>query len=79
MMRSRVRGAVSPMMHPGAIARMVVVMVAASRQHQQKRSADKGNYQLFHVSLVLSCPHIIAHFHSTGEPRFIKRQKHENP
>jgi hypothetical protein len=58
---------------------MVVVMVAASRQHQQQRSANNGNNQLFHGRLVLSCPHIIAHFHATGGTCFIKRQKHENP
>ena len=79
MMRPRVRGSVSPLMHPRTVARMVVVMVAASRQHQQQRSADNGNDQLSHVSLVLSCPHIIAHFHAAGETRFIKIQKHENP
>ena len=46
---------------------MVVVMVATTRQHQQQRNADNGNNQLSHVSLVLSCPHIIAHFHAAGE------------
>ena len=67
MMRSGVRRSMSAMVHPGTIARMVVVMVAASRQHQQQRSADNGNNQLLHVSLVLSCPHIIAHFSCGGE------------
>ena len=58
----------STRVHRRAVIRMVVVvMVAASRQHQQQRSADNGNNQLFHVRLVLSCPHIIAHFHATGE------------
>ena len=60
----------SAMMHPRTIVRMVVVMVAASRQHQQQRSADNGNNQLSHVSLILSCPHIIAHFHAGWENRW---------
>ena len=68
MMGTRVRRSMSTMIHPRTIVRMVMVMmVTASRQHQQQRGTDNGNNQLFHVSLVLSCPHIIAHFHATGE------------